>query len=183
MFYGRNTRLRKEIEYAQVALEPQVLTWRECRRSYMTDEKEFPQEQVDDVRRVVAQASSVLQAAYESMASGCIDMPLGDKRVLTLVAARQDIILRDIREALGMPNSTLTSAADRLEQRGLLKRVISQRDRRSYGLELTPGGHAYIALQDKAEQEFALRILQILDTDEERRSFVDILSKVVSRLE
>ena len=148
----------------------------------MPDHNSFTQDQIDAVREVVVKASLVLQAAYEGIAKGCIDMTLGDKRVLNLIAAKSDLILRDIREALGMPNSTLTGAIDRLEERGLVRRVISKRDRRSYGLNLTPGGKAYMALQETAEKEFAVQILRTLDTDQERLAFVEILSKVVSRL-
>ena len=148
----------------------------------MPDHNSFTQDQIDAVREVVVKASLVLQTAYEGIAKGCIDMTLGDKRVLNLIAAKPDLILRDIREALGMPNSTLTGAIDRLEERGLVRRVISKRDRRSYGLNLTPGGKAYMALQETAEKEFAVQILRTLDTDQERLAFVEILSKVVSRL-
>ena len=142
----------------------------------------FPSEQVDEVRAVVQEASSVLQTAYERISGGCIDMPAADKRVLKMASGRSDIILREIREVLGVPNSTLTGAVDRLEERGLLRRVVSRRDRRSYGLELTDGGRAYMALQEQAEHDFAVRVLEILETDEERQAFIDILSKVVSGL-
>ncbi len=149
----------------------------------MRTDRRFSDDQIQAVRLVVAQAASVLQTAYEKIADGCIDMPRIDKAVLSLVAARPDLILREVVAELGIPNSTLTSAVDRLEKRGLLTRVISKRDRRSFGLQLTPGGTAYMALQDQAEQAFAIKILEILETDEERRGFVDTLSKVVSRLQ
>ena len=148
----------------------------------MTETHEFSPESIATVREVLKQASSVLQMAYEHISGGCIDMLPGDKRVLKMVAAQPDIILREIREVLGMPNSTLTSVIDRLEKRGLLRRTVTARDRRSYRLELTAGGRAYMALQDQAEQEFAVQILRILETDDERQTFVNILSKVISRL-
>lgn len=148
----------------------------------MNQTEEFSQQRVDAVRQVLRQASTLLQVAYERISGGCIDMTPGDKRVLTIVAARPDIILREIRELLSMPNSTLTSVVDRLEKRGLVRRTVTARDRRSYGLELTDGGRAYMALQDQAEQDFAIQILRILETDDQREAFVNILSKVISRL-
>ena len=64
---------------------------------------------------------------------------------------KPDIILKEIVEILGIPGSTLTSAVDRLEKRRLLRRAISQRDRRSFGLELTDEGR--IAQQEHRDSE------------------------------
>jgi DNA-binding MarR family transcriptional regulator len=143
---------------------------------------EYPQERIDAVMQVVQQAWLKLQTEYERISGGCIAMTIGDKQVLKLVASQDGIILREIREALGMPNSTLTSTIDRLEERGLVRRTISERDRRSYAIELTAGGRAYMALQDQSERDLARRILQALGTEQDQQTFIDILSRVVSQL-
>jgi DNA-binding MarR family transcriptional regulator len=148
----------------------------------MTSSKDYTQDQVDAIRSVIQQAWLMLQTEYEKTSSGCIPMTMGDRQVLKMVAAKSDIILREIREALGMPNSTLTSAIDRLEDRGLVHRTVSKRDRRSYGLELTPGGRAYMQLQNQAEEAFAVHVLDVLETEADRRSFIDSLSKVIANL-
>lgn len=148
----------------------------------MEEQSRFPEEQIKAVRDVLASASSALQTAYERISGGCIHMPLSDRRILVMAAADSSIILREIREKLGIPNSTLTSAIDRLETRGLLRRVVSERDRRSFGLELTYGGRAYVALQQEAEVKFAIHVLEILGTDADRLNFIETLTKVVSKL-
>lgn len=55
--------------------------------------------------------------------------------ILSIIERHPDAIVKEIVEILEIPVSTLTSAVDRLEKRGLLRRVISQRDRRSFGLD------------------------------------------------
>ncbi|MCI2106663.1 MAG: MarR family winged helix-turn-helix transcriptional regulator [Intestinimonas sp.] len=95
--------------------------------------------------------------------------------ILSIIERKPDAILKEIVEILKIPGSTLTSAIDRLEKRGLLKRVISQRDRRSFGLELTDDGR--IAQREHRENEKILwkKILGAYETSEERRELIRLL--------
>lgn len=95
--------------------------------------------------------------------------------ILSIIERKPDVILKEIVEILGIPGSTLTSAIDRLEKRGLLRRVISQRDRRSFGLELTNEGR--IAQQEHRESEKVLweKILGSYETSRERRELITLL--------
>ena len=102
---------------------------------------------------------------------------------LKLAAEKPDIILKEIREGLGIPHSTLTSVINRLENRGLLMRVISQRDRRSYGLEVTAEGLRVKETHDRMDRELAEMILEALDNDDQRQSFVEMLEKISRHIE
>jgi DNA-binding MarR family transcriptional regulator len=95
--------------------------------------------------------------------------------ILSIIERKPDIILKEIIEILGIPGSTLTSAVDRLEKRGLLCRAISQRDRRSFGLELTDDGR--IAQQEHRENEKILweKVLGSYDTSHERTELIRLL--------
>lgn len=95
--------------------------------------------------------------------------------ILGIIERKPDVILKEIVERLGIPGSTLTSAVDRLEKRGLLKRVISQRDRRSFGLELTDEGR--IAQREHRESEGLLwkKILGSYASAAERRELIRLL--------
>jgi len=59
---------------------------------------------------------------------------------LLLVEANPGISQSAVAEALRFDRSTLVQIVDRLEERGLLKRESSTRDRRSHALALTPAG-------------------------------------------
>ena len=95
--------------------------------------------------------------------------------ILSIVERKSDVILKEIVEILGIPSSTLTSAIDRLERRGLLRRIISQKDRRSFGLELMEEGR--IAQQEHRESEKVLweKVLGAYETSSERRELIRLL--------
>jgi DNA-binding MarR family transcriptional regulator len=97
--------------------------------------------------------------------------------ILLLVQARPDIVLGEIRDRLDVPNSTLTGVIDRMEKQGLVRRTISARDRRSYGLELTEKGKGVRREHDRVLRTIATSMLSTLD-DEERKTFTVLLSKV-----
>jgi DNA-binding MarR family transcriptional regulator len=105
-----------------------------------------------------------------------------DLHILAFVDARPDVILKDIRDYLDVPGSTLTGLVDRLEKRGLIKRTISGRDRRSYGLRLTRKGGALREEQQQIRLQGAEKMLKALDSYEERLAFVDMMNKIGERL-
>jgi DNA-binding MarR family transcriptional regulator len=102
--------------------------------------------------------------------------------VLKLAGETENIILREIRETLDIPHSTLTSVVNRLENRGLIERVISPRDRRSYGLALTGEGQRIQAAHERLDRALARAILEGLDSAEERRTFVSLIEKISRHL-
>ncbi len=95
--------------------------------------------------------------------------------ILSIIEQKSDVILKEIVEILGIPSSTLTSAIDRLEKRGLLRRIISHKDRRSFGLELTDAGR--IAQQEHRDSEKVLwkKVLGSYETSSERRELIRLL--------
>jgi DNA-binding MarR family transcriptional regulator len=102
--------------------------------------------------------------------------------ILAFVFKKPDIILKDILELTGIPNSSLTSIIDRLERRGYLQRILSQRDRRSYGLELTELGQEVHQMHLDFEGQLYRRVLLALDSPEERDTFLRLFTKVLDAL-
>lgn len=102
--------------------------------------------------------------------------------ILSIIERKPDVILKEITQILGVPASTLTSAIDRLEKRGLLTRVISKRDRRSFSLALTEDGK--LAQQEHRQSETLLwqKILSTYDTAEERSELTRLLSILAEKM-
>jgi DNA-binding MarR family transcriptional regulator len=102
--------------------------------------------------------------------------------IISIVSKKPDVILREIGALIDIPKSTLTNAVDRLEKRNYINRVISKRDRRSYGLELTEEGR--LAQKEHLELENTVygRVLNALDTDEEKQELFKLLRKIVNNL-
>ena len=109
-------------------------------------------------------------------------IPPMDLHILKMVQERADLLLGQIRAELRLPQSTLTSAVNRLEKRGLVRRVISPRDRRSYGLALTPKGRKIQAEHDRVDLLLARSMLEALDDDAERRTLIALMEKIGQRL-
>ncbi len=100
-----------------------------------------------------------------------------DIGVIHHVGAHPEIMLGEVRKILGIPHSTLTSVVNRLEKKKALRRVISPRDRRSYGLVLTKYGRRIEKEHMRLDRLLADKVLKGLDGEEERRTFVELLAK------
>jgi DNA-binding MarR family transcriptional regulator len=101
----------------------------------------------------------------------------GQIGVLLLVAANPGINQTTVGNALGIDRSTLVSMLDRLEERKVVARTPSPRDRRSHALILTAKGQEFLAgllpRLDLHEQRIAAR----LDA-RERATLIDLLRRV-----
>jgi DNA-binding MarR family transcriptional regulator len=102
--------------------------------------------------------------------------------ILSIIERKPDVILKEIIEILGIPGSTLTNAIDRLEKRGLLRREISKRDRRSFGLELTEEGKLAQVEHRKGEEILWHKVLNSYNTTEERSEFIRLLKILADSL-
>lgn len=102
--------------------------------------------------------------------------------IIRIISEREEVIIKDILEALDIPKSTLTSIIDRLENRNLISRAISKRDRRSYKLELTEDGKIAQNEHIKFEKEVYGKIMISLDTYEEREDFLRLIRKIISNI-
>lgn len=95
--------------------------------------------------------------------------------ILSIMEKRPNVILKEIVEILGIPGSTLTSAIDRLEKRGLLYRVISEKDRRSFCLSLTTEGRLVQEEHKSSERLLWKKILGAYDTSVDRLELIRLL--------
>jgi DNA-binding MarR family transcriptional regulator len=65
-----------------------------------------------------------------------------DVGILRLIAADENLSQQGLADVLGVVPSRVVVLVDALEQKGLVTRVRSARDRRTYELRLTDEGHA-----------------------------------------
>jgi len=102
--------------------------------------------------------------------------------IIKMVSYNPNIILGEICTALDLPKSTLTNVINRLEKRGFLTRIISKRDMRSYGLLLSKKGILAQQEHKKYEQILFNGILNALDSDEEKNTLINLMSKIVENI-
>ncbi|MDS0526117.1 MarR family transcriptional regulator [Clostridium sp. SHJSY1] len=103
--------------------------------------------------------------------------------IINIVSKNPDVILGEICAELDIPKSTLTNAINRLEKREYINRIISKRDKRSYGLQLTEEGHLVQKEHIEFEKKIYGSMLDALDTNEEREEFFKLLRKIAKYLE
>lgn len=85
-----------------------------------------------------------------------------------------------LAEAIAKDRATTGAVADRLEQKGLVTRTVSTRDRRARTLALTDAGRQTLAAMTPVVEALQADILPGL-TPEEYRQFVALANKATSR--
>ena len=141
-------------------------------------------EELQNINKVWHRLVGSLQRTSESLWAGPLSgVTTVEMSVLSLVEENPDIILREILSRLSIPASTLTSAVDRLEKRGLLQRVISRRDRRSFGLLLTDEGRQAQQEHRRGEEQLWEIVMGSFDTAGERAALLRLLGKLTHHLD
>jgi DNA-binding MarR family transcriptional regulator len=135
---------------------------------------------MDSLQRLIWRLRLDQPDEWSPMLKGMIQL---DLHILKLIGEKPDIILKEITTALEIPGSTLTSAINRLEKRGSLKRVISKRDRRSYGLELTKKGWTLKNEHDRVDRMLIMKVFEALEDNQQAKTFVDMLNKINEEFE
>ena len=101
-----------------------------------------------------------------------------DLSIIQTIEEHTDIILKDICNILKIPKSTLTSAVNRLEKKNLVKRKVSQKDKREYYLELTELGSQAQREHIMTEHTVFNQLLSGLSEVESKR-FISLFSKAL----
>lgn len=100
-----------------------------------------------------------------------------DKQLLFYVARNAGCGPTDVARFLGVANTTISSATDRLVKGGLLERERPEQDRRAVALRLTAQGRARVATLQEAYRDLSLRMLGPL-TGPERSRFIELIEKI-----
>jgi len=105
-----------------------------------------------------------------------------DMHVITLAYEEPDIILKDIRKKLRIPQTTLSSIVAKLEKKGFLQRIINPKDYRSFSLKITEKGKETMEAHIKIDFEQNRHILGSLESDE-RDEFIRLFGKVADKFD
>ena len=98
---------------------------------------------------------------------------------INLAYKHPDMILKEIREHIKVPQTTLSSIVGKLEKQGFIQRVINHRDMRSFSIVVTEKGKNLLQEHRRQDLEIAKQFVLSLDEDE-RDTFINLFKKVVS---
>ncbi len=145
---------------------------------------EIKQEYVD---QLVSLVHTALKHYKKYQTDLCALYPQGitstELSVIKIVHEKPDIILKEVSNSLEIPGSTLTSAIDRLEQKNLIIRTVSKKNRHSYGLELTEEGEKINAEHEREERLIWYRILSLLESEQDIETLVNLLTTIVNKFD
>ena len=83
-------------------------------------------------------------ARHASKSIGQFDLGLSDFAVLEMLLHKGPLLVNEIGRRVELTSGAITSAVDRLETRGLVRRSTDDADRRARVIHLTAEGKAYI---------------------------------------
>ncbi len=122
-------------------------------------------------------------AAFHAFARriGSLDLGPGRFAFLSLIGENPGISQTALGRANGRDKSTLTPVLDDLVRRGLVRRERLERDRRSYALNLTEAGYAFLAELTRHAERHEEVIDRIIGPAE-KANFIRLLRRLASEL-
>lgn len=102
-----------------------------------------------------------------------------DKQVLFYVARNPNCGPTDAARFIGVANTTVSSATDRLAKRDLLERHRPEADRRSVALRLTAAGQQRVNMMSAMYGDLHRRMLEPLSAVE-RQQLIAMMAKIVA---
>ena len=116
-------------------------------------------------------------ARHASKSLGQFDVGLSDFAILEMLLHKGPLLVNEIGRRIELTSGAITSAVDRLETRGLVRRSTDDADRRARVIHLTAEGKAYIkpifAVHKQAMDEAASDL-----SVAERTTLIELLKKL-----
>lgn len=101
---------------------------------------------------------------------------------LTLIGGNPGISQTALSLANGRDKSSLTPVVEDLVRRGLVQRMRTREDRRTYRLTLTPSGKRTLTMLTRAARQHE-RVLDRVIGEHERKRFLDVLKRISAEVE
>jgi len=115
--------------------------------------------------------------ANESLFADRLEVSERELALLRALAKEGPMITRALGGRFGVPVSTMTGLVDRMERKGLVRRIRGRRDRRAIELEATPAGALALREHARAMEAIARGMLEALG-DRDQQALIAILRRV-----
>jgi DNA-binding MarR family transcriptional regulator len=118
----------------------------------------------------------------ERMFASRLEVSDRELALLRTLVADGPMITRELGGRFRVPVSTMTGLVDRMERKGLVRRVPGRRDRRSIELEATPAGTLALRQHGRGIAAIARGMLEALP-ERDQRALITILRRALSRID
>jgi MarR family 2-MHQ and catechol resistance regulon transcriptional repressor len=102
---------------------------------------------------------------------------LSEFTILEALLNKGPLLVNDIGRRISLTSGSITTAIDRLEKRGLVKRGTDERDRRARLVSLTPAGRSLITRTFAGHKKIMDNAADTL-TKAERKTLISLLKKL-----
>lgn len=123
------------------------------------------QEQMPDLAQLIVEFYEKLSSWEHGVVRGTGLTPT-QMHVIEILGAHKALRMKELAERMGVTTGTLTVVADKLEQRGLMRRRPNDADRRSILVELTESGWERFHEHDKLHADLTRDIIADLSSEE-----------------
>jgi DNA-binding MarR family transcriptional regulator len=138
-------------------------------------------DRIDELRRFIELLSSRFKQTEELFATK-LEVSERELALLRTLVEEGPMITKALGGRFGVPVSTMTGLVDRMEKKGLVRRVRGRRDdRRAIELEATPAGALALREHARGLEAVARGILEALP-EREQETLISILRRVWTRI-
>src|SRR5688500_15435077 len=138
-------------------------------------------ERLEELRRFIEMLSSRFKQTEELFATK-LEVSERELALLRTLVEEGPMITKELGGRFGVPVSTMTGLVDRMEKKGLIRRVPGRRDRRSIELETTPAGAMALKEHDRDIEAVARGMLEAL-AERDQEQLIQILRRVRAGIE
>jgi DNA-binding MarR family transcriptional regulator len=137
-------------------------------------------DRVDELRRFIELLSNRFKQTEELFATR-LEVSERELALLRTLVEEGPMITKALGGRFGVPVSTMTGLVDRMEKKGLVRRVRGRRDRRAIELEASPAGALALKEHARGLEAVARGILDALP-ERDQESLITILRRVWTRI-
>ena len=138
-------------------------------------------DRIDELRRFIERLTERFKET-DTLFANRLEVSDRELALLRALVADGPMITKALGGRFDVPVSTMTGIVDRMEQRGLVRRVPGRRDRRSIELEATPAGALALREHGRRIEALARGMLEALP-ERDQRTLIAILRRVLGRIE
>ena len=139
------------------------------------------EDRVDELARFIEDLTMRFKES-EILFASRLEVSDRELALLRTLVAEGPMITKELGGRFRVPVSTMTGLVDRMEKRGLVRRVPGRRDRRSIELEATPAGALALREHARGLEAIARGLLEALP-ERDQQALITILRKVADRLD
>ena len=137
-------------------------------------------ERLEELRRFIEMLSSRFKQTEELFATK-LEVSERELALLQTLVEEGPMITKELGGRFAVPVSTMTGLVDRMEKKGLVRRVRGRRDRRAIELEATPAGSLALKEHARGIEAVARGILEALP-ERDQEALITILRRVATRV-